>query len=201
MRFQLAALRRRVVRARWHSATFLRRRKTSRRSRTATGRICRRAPRAIASLITLSSVATGPLLLESRTGPQKSIWAARDTTPVTRRQVRCQNAEAWYHSKINVGRRREDERDCLLSARKVPCVEARNRRCGSPCRLPFPRTTPRPHRTHRGGASTHFVGTAPRLCSCDVVAAGLVAGSVARSPCPSLRPLDRHGETLRKTAC
>jgi len=61
-RFQLAAVRRSAVSVPCSSATFRRSRTTSRRSGLTTTRTCLRAPRAIASLITVSSFANERLL-------------------------------------------------------------------------------------------------------------------------------------------
>jgi hypothetical protein len=65
-RFQPFALRRRVVTVAWRSVTFFRRRTTSRRSGVTITRACLRAPRAIASLITVSSFANERLLVKVR---------------------------------------------------------------------------------------------------------------------------------------
>ena len=64
-RFQLAACRTRVVTVASRSRTFLRSRWTSRRSGVTKTRTCRRAPRAILSLITVSIVATERFLWNS----------------------------------------------------------------------------------------------------------------------------------------
>jgi len=65
-RFQPFALRRRVVTVAWRFVTFFRSRTTSRRSGVTTTRTCLRAPRAIASLITVSSFANERLLVKVR---------------------------------------------------------------------------------------------------------------------------------------
>src|SRR5712692_9325971 len=65
-RFQPFALRRRVVTVAWRSVTFFRSLTTSRRSGITTTRTCLRAPRAIASLITVSSFANERLLVKVR---------------------------------------------------------------------------------------------------------------------------------------